>query len=162
MLCGTAPGRCPRANGRGAGAGRWASSCWGSWTSLGRGRGGGGGEEKQQQLCCLQQAALGFVHMNRRAPRGEEQAQGTALPARLRARPHSELAPGKPFTGSGSSCPVLTSSPGKVCFCFAAKARGVWLQVCTSPPPAGVYIALIRLHFCFLFNFFFLFKATSK
>lgn len=40
----------------------------GSWTSLGRGR--GGGEEKQQQLCCHQQAALGFVHMNRRAPRG--------------------------------------------------------------------------------------------
>lgn len=128
----------------------------GSWTSLGRGRGGrGGGEEKQQQLCCHQQAAPGFVHMNRRVPRGEEQAQGTALPARLRARPHTELVRGKPSTGSGSGCPVVTSSPGKVCFCFAAKARGVWLQVCTSPPPAGVYIALIRLHFCFLFSFFF-------
>lgn len=43
----------------------------GSWTSLGRGRGGRGGEEKQQQLCCHQQAALGFVHMNRWSPRGK-------------------------------------------------------------------------------------------
>lgn len=110
----------------------------GSWTSLGRGRGGrGGGEEKQQQLCCHQQAALGFVHMSRRWPRGQSK------PKAWRSW-HS-----KPCTGSGSSCPVLTSSPGKVCFCFAAKARGVWLQVCTSPPPAGVYIALIRLHFLF-------------
>lgn len=133
----------------------------GSWTSLGRGRGrrgrggGGGGEEKQQQLCCHQQAALGFVHMSGRSPRGKSKPKAWALPARLRARPHTELVPSKPSTGSGSSCPVVTSSPGKVCFCFAAKARGVWLQVCTSPPPAGVYIALIRLHFCFLFKFFF-------
>lgn len=146
--------------------GRALGELLGSWTSLGRGRGErGGGEEKQQQLCCHQQAALGFVHTSRRSPRGKSK------PKARRSRHSSEpgctrsFVPGKPSRGSGSSCPVVTSSPGKVCFCFGAKARGVWLQVCTSPPPAGVYIALIRLHFCFLFSFFFfffLFKATSK
>lgn len=68
----------------------------GSWTSLGRGRGGrggGGGEEKQQQLCCHQQAALGFVHMNRRRSRHGsvpgKPARGWAAAA-LWSPPHQE------------------------------------------------------------------------
>lgn len=87
----------------------------------------------------------------------------------------SELVPGKNL-GRAGSCLAVTCSPGKVCFSFAAKARVVWLQVCTSPPPAVGYVGLIRLHFCFkLFLFclfccccygfffpFFFFKATSK
>lgn len=125
----------------------------GSWTSLGE------GERKKRRrrrrgkaaTALLSSAGSSWVRAHEQAgakggrasPR--HSAPGTApSPAAHGARARQTL----PGVGQQLPCGHLLTRKG-VCFCFAAKARGVWLQVCTSPPPARVYIALIRLHFCF-------------
>lgn len=87
----------------------------GSWTSLGRGRGRrgrGGGEEKQQQLCCHQQAALGFVHMSRRSPRGK---------SKPKARRSRSSCPANPPRGRAAA--ALWSPPHQERFAFVLQPK---------------------------------------
>jgi len=152
-----APGRCPRADGRDAAARRWASSCWRAGPLY-------RGERRKRRRRGTAATALpswaGSSRVCARDQAGAEQLRASpgpiAAPARLGPRPPAELAPGKASAGSRRSC-----SPGKVGFSFAARAGVVWLQVCTSPPPAVGYGGLIRLHFCFIL-FFFLKQPASE